>query len=105
MTISTPSHRMTKSRKAASRSPKMEHFVRPGFKLSRFSRRLLSEWRRLGLPLSKATIVVAVSGGADSVALLRALDELVKSGKLGARLVVAHLNHKLRGPKSDADAR
>jgi tRNA(Ile)-lysidine synthetase-like protein len=45
---------------------------------------------------------VAVSGGADSVALLRALDELAPS--LGLVLFVLHLDHRLRGPDSDADA-
>jgi len=44
---------------------------------------------------------VAVSGGADSVALLRALVELAPS--LGIVLVVIHLNHNLRGPDSEAD--
>jgi tRNA(Ile)-lysidine synthase len=44
-------------------------------------------------------IVVAVSGGADSVALLRALAEFAPPGGL----IVAHLNHQLRGPESDAD--
>lgn len=44
-------------------------------------------------------IVVAVSGGADSVALLRALVEVAK-----CRLIVAHFNHGLRGIESDADA-
>jgi len=42
--------------------------------------------------------VVAVSGGADSVALLRALHELQKP------ITVAHVNHQLRGADSDADA-
>lgn len=42
--------------------------------------------------------VVAVSGGADSVALLRAL---VQVG-IGP-LTVGHLNHKLRGDESDGD--
>jgi tRNA(Ile)-lysidine synthase len=41
--------------------------------------------------------VVAVSGGADSVALLRALRAC------GAPLIVAHVNHRLRGADSDAD--
>jgi tRNA(Ile)-lysidine synthase len=43
--------------------------------------------------------VVAVSGGPDSVALFRALHELHP----GTRLVLAHLNHRLRGEESDAD--
>ena len=44
---------------------------------------------------------VAVSGGADSVALLLLLLELRE--KLGIVLSVVHLNHKLRGKASDAD--
>jgi tRNA(Ile)-lysidine synthase len=45
---------------------------------------------------------VAVSGGADSVALLRALAHLAPD--LGLVLVVLHFNHNLRGPDSEADA-
>src|SRR3989441_2005872 len=77
---------------------------KPRRTLSAFARALLREWRKLKLATTDATVIVAVSGGADSVALLLALDELVKSGKLNLRLYVAHLNHKLR-PASDADAR
>jgi tRNA(Ile)-lysidine synthase len=44
---------------------------------------------------------VCVSGGADSVALLRLLLELQK--KLGIVLSVVHFNHQLRGQASDAD--
>ena len=44
--------------------------------------------------------LAAVSGGADSVALLAALREHLPAG----RLVAAHLNHTLRGADSDADA-
>ena len=46
-------------------------------------------------------ISVAVSGGADSVALLRILVEL--RDELGTVLSVAHFNHKMRGAESDAD--
>jgi tRNA(Ile)-lysidine synthase len=46
--------------------------------------------------------VVAVSGGPDSVALLRALVALASEGLIGS-LIVAHLNHQLRGAESDAD--
>jgi len=44
---------------------------------------------------------VAVSGGIDSVALLRLLLEL--RHELGIVVAVAHFNHKLRGADSDAD--
>ena len=44
---------------------------------------------------------VAVSGGIDSVALLRLLLEL--RSELGVVLSVVHFNHKLRGAESDAD--
>lgn len=45
-------------------------------------------------------LVVAVSGGADSVALL---DLLASSTCYSFRLIVAHLNHLLRGSQSHAD--
>lgn len=44
---------------------------------------------------------IAVSAGADSVALLRLVLEL--RDELGIVLSVVHLNHKLRGADSDAD--
>jgi len=72
-------------------------------KLSAFARRLLEAWRDLQLPLSHATVVVAVSGGADSTALLLALDELIARRELQANLIVAHLDHALRR-ESKADA-
>jgi tRNA(Ile)-lysidine synthase len=46
---------------------------------------------------------VAVSGGADSVALLHALHRLAPEN--GWTLVVLHLDHCLRGAESDGDAR
>jgi tRNA(Ile)-lysidine synthase len=46
---------------------------------------------------------VAVSGGADSVALLRLLLDL--RGELGIVLSVVHFNHQLRGAESDEDER
>jgi tRNA(Ile)-lysidine synthase len=46
---------------------------------------------------------IAVSGGADSVALLRLLLDLQST--LGVVLSVIHLNHKLRGPAADTDER
>jgi len=45
---------------------------------------------------------VAVSGGADSVALLRLLIDARE--KLGIQLRVVHFDHRLRGAESDGDA-
>ncbi|MBM4447065.1 MAG: tRNA lysidine(34) synthetase TilS [Chloroflexi bacterium] len=47
-------------------------------------------------------LVVAVSGGADSVCLLHMLAQQRK--ELGIELHVAHLNHQLRDAESDSDA-
>jgi tRNA(Ile)-lysidine synthase len=70
-----------------------------------FARKLLIEWKHLKLPLAEWRAVVAVSGGADSTALLLALDELVRAERLELKLTVAHLNHGLRGEESEGDAR
>ena len=48
-------------------------------------------------------ILVAVSGGVDSMVLLHVLHEL--SRESGWQLTVAHLNHRLRGASSLADER
>lgn len=68
-----------------------------------FVRNLITEWRRLDLPFSGETFVVAVSGGADSISLILALNELKKREKLDHRFIVAHFNHKLRDVASDDD--
>jgi tRNA(Ile)-lysidine synthase len=47
------------------------------------------------------TVLVAVSGGADSIALLRGMAALRSAGP--GRLVAAHFNHGLRGADSDGD--
>lgn len=49
------------------------------------------------------TVVVAVSGGADSVSLLCGLHELRDQAAAG-KLVIAHFNHRLR-PAAEDDAR
>ncbi len=72
--------------------------------LSAFAGELLKEWGRLGLPGAGEGVVVAVSGGADSVALVLGLVELVRAGRVAGRLVVAHLDHGLR-EESGEDAR
>ncbi|MCU0709527.1 MAG: tRNA lysidine(34) synthetase TilS [Pirellula sp.] len=47
-----------------------------------------------------STTIVGVSGGPDSVALLHALRSLAQSS---TRLIVAHIDHGLRGVESDGD--
>lgn len=71
--------------------------------MHKFVRNLITEWRRLELPFSGETIVVAVSGGADSVSLLLAIDDLKQRGKLDLRIVAAHFDHKLRPEISGSD--
>lgn len=51
---------------------------------------------------SRHCLLVAVSGGADSVCLLHILINLRQ--ELGIKLHIAHLNHQLRGAESEADA-
>jgi tRNA(Ile)-lysidine synthase len=59
--------------------------------------------RKRGLVKPGERIGVAVSGGADSVALLRILLESQKT--LGIVVLVVHFNHKLRGRASETDER
>ena len=68
------------------------------------SRRLISEVRRQveAAGLVPSTILVGVSGGPDSLALVHALSEL--RGSLGIRVFAAHLDHGLRPGVSEADA-
>ncbi len=65
------------------------------------AQRLLILLKRANLLRPGERLGVAVSGGADSVALLHLLLELRK--ELGCVLCVVHFNHKLRGRASQAD--
>ncbi|HVO82089.1 MAG TPA: tRNA lysidine(34) synthetase TilS [Terriglobales bacterium] len=65
------------------------------------AQRVLDYIRRHELLKPGDRVGVAVSGGADSVALLCLLLELRK--ELGIVACVIHFNHKLRGADSDAD--
>ena len=67
------------------------------------ARRLLKTIRKQDLLRPGDRVAAAVSGGADSVALLLLLEEL--QAELGIVLSVAHVNHQLRGAESDDDER
>ncbi|HVQ57235.1 MAG TPA: tRNA lysidine(34) synthetase TilS [Pyrinomonadaceae bacterium] len=71
--------------------------------MHKFVRNLITEWRRLNLPFDGETVIVAVSGGADSTALLLALADLKKRKKLDLEFIAAHFNHRLRGKESNSD--
>lgn len=61
-------------------------------------------WARLAEPLgieADAPVCIALSGGADSVYLLR----VIAAARPGVRIVGVHVDHGLRGDESDADAR
>lgn len=70
--------------------------------MTKLEQKLKPAIRRLGV-VESGSLVVAVSGGMDSVALLDSLVRLRQQGKLPVKLVVAHLNHRLRGEESDGD--
>jgi tRNA(Ile)-lysidine synthase len=74
-------------------------------RISRFAGSLLGEWQRLSLPVADERVVIAVSGGADSVALLLGLEELLSGRRLKVKVRVAHLDHGLRGESGREDAR
>ena len=67
------------------------------------AQRLLRIIRKQAFLRTGDRVATAVSGGADSVALLLLLLEV--RSELGISLSVAHVNHKLRGAESDEDER
>ncbi len=48
-------------------------------------------------------VLAAVSGGADSVAMLICLTRIISNFRGGLRIVIGHVNHHLRGAASDGD--
>jgi tRNA(Ile)-lysidine synthase len=65
-------------------------------------RKARATFEKYSMAPAGSSVLVAVSGGADSVALLHVLAEL--RDELRLRISVAHLNHLLRGRDSDDDA-
>ena len=63
--------------------------------------RVLAWCEQAGLFAHGQRVAAAVSGGADSMALLRIL--LALAGRLGVEVSACHVNHRLRGPDADAD--
>lgn len=65
------------------------------------NRKALDTLEEYGMIAQGDRVCVALSGGADSVALLSFLREMGES--LGITLTACHLNHRLRGAESDGD--
>ena len=55
------------------------------------------------LLLPKQRVIVACSGGADSLCLLHLMQRFV--AQEGGEIIVCHVNHQLRGNDSKEDAR
>jgi tRNA(Ile)-lysidine synthase len=72
--------------------------------LSLFARALGEDIVEEGLLSRQSKLVVAVSGGPDSMALLHALHELNEEGEFSLTLHVGHLNHQLRDGEAEEDA-
>ena len=75
--------------------------IRHDTEMSKLLRQVGDAIRRGRLLEPGMRVAVACSGGADSAALLLLLREL--KAELGIHLLVAHLNHQLRGRAADAD--
>lgn len=71
--------------------------------LCEFEQKVLDYITTRRLLAAEGNVLLAVSGGADSIALLYCLYSLKTEGRLGVRFTCAHLNHQLRGAESDAD--
>ena len=65
------------------------------------SRAVLEQLRELHCLEPEQTVCCALSGGADSVCLLRCLLEL--RPVLGITITAVHVNHHLRGAESERD--
>ncbi len=63
---------------------------------------VLENIRQYSMLVPGDRVGVAVSGGADSLALLRLLEDL--RADLGITLAIIHFDHSLRGAESEADA-
>lgn len=58
---------------------------------------------KYNMPLDNRTVVIGVSGGADSMTLLHIMHRL--QSELDFRIIVCHLNHSIRGEEADSDER
>lgn len=70
--------------------------------MSSFVDNILVTIKKNNMIKSGDTVIIGVSGGADSLCLLHVLNTLKK--ELNIKLFAAHLNHQFRGVEADMDA-
>lgn len=63
--------------------------------------RPLNTVKKFNMLLNVHTVIVGISGGADSIALLHFLNSISREYKIN--IIAAHLNHGLRGEESERD--
>lgn len=73
-------------------------------RLNKLSFKVFKTIHEYNLIKPEDSIIVGVSGGPDSVALLKILHSINLVKGLHLRLFIAHLNHRLRGRSSEEDA-
>ncbi|WP_457567089.1 tRNA lysidine(34) synthetase TilS [Desulfurobacterium sp.] len=79
--------------------PSPPNFLPSG--IMKIEEKVLSTIKKFSLIAPNDTVLCAVSGGPDSVALLHMLKNF--SQTLNIKIYAAHFNHKLRGEESDID--
>lgn len=67
--------------------------------IAAFESALLADWARRGWDPAGSSLLVCVSGGADSIGLLHACHRLAP--RLGCRLSAVHVDHRLRRESAD----
>ena len=67
-----------------------------------FQQKVISFIRKRNLLNKNDKVLIALSGGADSIALALVLNKIVKS-LMGITVIAAHFNHGLRDSESDRD--
>lgn len=73
-------------------------------RLDKLSFRIFNTVKKYHLMKPHDSIIIGVSGGPDSVALVKILHAINSAKNLSLSLSLAHLNHQLRGKSSEEDA-
>ena len=75
--------------------------INHGEDINAVQKKVIAAIRQYGMIKNGDKIIVALSGGADSVTLLHCLNEIKET--IGFELFACHVNHNLRGKDSDED--